>query len=81
MWLFDQWVECYIIEVQCKGEFDNLSGCGELFILDDDFYVLVEFCVGYCLFKNVGCFFFELEQCRDVIQLFDIFNSIWEDDF
>lgn len=80
MWLLDQWAERYIAEAQAKGEFDNLAGSGELLILDDDFYVLLELRAGYCLLKNAGCLLLELEQRREAIQLLDIFKGICYDD-
>ncbi|MDY1039280.1 DUF1992 domain-containing protein [Lelliottia sp. CFBP8978] len=80
MWLLDQWAERHILEAQRNGEFDHLSGSGELLILDDDSHVPTELRAAYRLLKNSGNLPPELIYRRNALELTHLLKSIDHDD-
>ncbi|HAS1787545.1 MULTISPECIES: DnaJ family domain-containing protein [Enterobacter] len=80
MWLLDQWAERHIRDAQHKGEFDNLPGCGEPLVLDDDSHIAPELRAGYRLLKNAGCLPPELQQRNEAVELSDLLKGIHKND-
>ncbi|MBA7844897.1 DUF1992 domain-containing protein [Klebsiella sp. RHBSTW-00484] len=80
MWLLDQWAERHILDAQNKGEFDNLPGCGEPLMLDDDSHVPPELRASYRLLKNAGCLPPELEHRKEAIVLVDLLRNVQENE-
>ncbi|WLI76873.1 DUF1992 domain-containing protein [Kosakonia sp. H02] len=79
MWLLDQWAERHILDAQQKGDFDNLAGCGEPLVLDDDSHIPQELRAGYRLLKNAGCLPPELEYRKEAVELVDLLSSVQRD--
>ncbi|NDJ56121.1 DUF1992 domain-containing protein [Enterobacteriaceae bacterium 4M9] len=78
MWIIDQWAERHIEDALRDGAFDNLPGCGEPLVLDDDSLIPVELRAGYRLLKNAGCLPPELETRKEALELQDLLRSVQE---
>ncbi|MDN0113943.1 DnaJ family domain-containing protein [Yersinia intermedia] len=76
MELIDQWAERYIIDVQQKGELDNLPGSGKPLQLDDDSLVPPELRAGYRLLRNAGYLPVELQDRQEALTIVELLSQL-----